>query len=236
MTTRQVLAEDSSVAFNLRELIELEAERVQVEQERRIAREREQAERERSARQAVLAAESARRTKLERMRIEAEVAARAETERQARLLAIRLAAEAAAADAHRASQLAPAATVAPERRSRVRTLVLCVLACALGAVVTAGVASGMSRRFALTDQAARLAHQTRELIELRRQLAALHAPPVQRTQGAPIAATPPVPSPLPVHRPLPAPRTRTQRASLARREFVTLDTLGEGDDPIEGLR
>jgi hypothetical protein len=237
---------DSSVAFNLQQLMLLEHERVQAEQAATAAAEQ-AAERARSEREArALAMRTRARAEREALRLQAQVAAevaeRAETERQAMLLRIRLQNEAVERSAHERASAAPQAS--PERRrARARWLPF-----ALTAAIGCGLALGFGGRTqapavgvspALAEQVAR----DRELAELRERVRAL----ADRVAGtpAPIAAgaearrpehiDSSVAAPAPLRgksRTTPAPRRSSPRSPAG----IELDDLDSASgDPLKGL-
>jgi hypothetical protein len=230
---------ESSVLCNLRQLMQLEQERVAREQALHEAELQSQADarerREREIREEVARAEAEREAAALRARAAVELAACTETEREAALLRARL--EAAAVErsrvAERERQLAQART-----RGRMITVSCSVLAALGGALLAYLVATTREpvrplERNSSSAEAERIAEQARELLALRQQLAASRS--VKQPEASPSRLQPKVANTS--HTRSQQPRAQRQHAHAGEQEraVTELDNLGSDADPISGL-
>ena len=240
--------EESSVLFNLREIMRLEHERIDAETAAiRTARERaarEQAEREQQAEHARQRAQQALR---EQEEARAAAAADAERERAEALLRVRLDAEARERDAHAAAERAHARELQALAQRRSARIVWV----ALGTVLITGVSgyaalaprwrAAATQRAELERRAALTANEAealrRELSELRaRHTAAATAPATAAEPGTAITpnARPSAQSPRPVRvPPTGKPATKVEPRDRAASALDGIDR--PDDDPIGEL-
>lgn len=241
-----VAMEESSVLFNLQEIMRLERDRVAADEaaaraaqahataqrEARVREQREQAERERAARE---------HAEAERARVALEAVRAEETERAAALLRIRMEAEAQERLAARQLELARTeqlqALAEDQRRKRASWAMACALltlclasGAAYAYVLEPALRTARERSAALDQltadaatQTAALARQVEELRAQRQREAARPAPNLTPSQTA--APTRPRPRP-----------TQAITKPATKPADTTLDTLDtKNDDPLWGL-
>jgi colicin import membrane protein len=241
MPTTSQLAPESSVLFNLRELMQLESQRAAAEdaQARQAAEAQQRAieDAERALREAAAQREREREALLTRERAAAEAAEQAETERQAALLRVRLEAEVleralrAQAAAEHAAELARLAGIARSSRRRSSSVAaLLVLGCS---VATLAVARNAESRVAAVRSEA---EQT-----VRRLAAQARAPQRSAPPATPLARETPTTaaavavSPARVVPDRPRKGRRNPRTTRQPEAPVDLDFGSNDSDPIGEL-
>jgi hypothetical protein len=223
MATQLSAANESSVVFNLRQLMQLEHERVSADEARaravRAAQERARAERERNAR---------------------EEAERAATERQAMLLRVQLQAEAVARAERERVALEHAQQLQRMQHEARRALVTRVLVAACGTLIAASLVHATLTESrprvvaaVVREDAQAAARAAEELSELRRRLADQVAASVPGRGVSEAVAPPQVAKTLTpaVHRVLP--KHRPIRAAPQPRRGGPIDSAS--DDPLFGI-
>jgi colicin import membrane protein len=245
MAMHHSVSNESSVLFNLRQLMELEEARVQSEAEAARAaelasREREAAARARTEREAAQA-ERARIEELRRVELDAR---RIEQEREAALLRVRLEAEARErAEFSRLAlerdQLALQQARVSQRAGRPGAVTIALMAVAAAVIGAAAIyaANARTQLLATADRdrppvsVSLFAHQARELAALRNQIAAMTAPRPAEVQPAPASKPPSTATP----KPRPAKHLASTSLKPSKHQQGSIDIDLDSDDPIGEL-